>query len=100
MCACVRCWACRVDLQNATQPFLSRGFGVAKASYFAHHNAALECVRAKLLPKHLSTHYTAGLCNKFVHVFIEDWDDKYGNSVRWCVCGGACTCGELMPGGL
>lgn len=65
-----------IDFQNATQPFLSRGFGVAKASYFAHHNAALECVRAKLLPKHLSTHYTAGLCNKFVHVFIEDWDDK------------------------
>lgn len=42
-----------VDFLHATQPFLSRGFGVSKEMYFNHHTIALTAMRGFLSPHSL-----------------------------------------------
>jgi hypothetical protein len=66
----------QIDFQNATQPFLTQGFGVSKEAYFADHNTTLNCVRAKLLPKNLAQFHTPKLIQRFRQIWKEEW----GNS--------------------
>jgi hypothetical protein len=66
----------KIDFQNATQPFLTQGFGVSKEAYFADHNTTLNCVRAKLLPKNLAQFHTPKLIQRFRQIWKEEW----GNS--------------------